>query len=98
MEHASLRMRSDISTRCERLQAAGCWRSGGIYRSLPPNVSSSAFYTIYRIPRSRRTPHCTHLHEGAVVCSVDGKRYGLTLALLPAVKFVATIPSVNTGT
>lgn len=54
---------------------------GGIYRSLPPNVSSSAFYTIYRFPRSSRAPRRIHMHGGAVVCSMNGKRYGLTLAL-----------------
>jgi hypothetical protein len=32
-------------------------------------------------PRPRRMPLCSLMHINAKVCSVDGKRYGLTLAL-----------------
>lgn len=76
-------MRSAIPSRYGLSSSGRVLAIGGIYRSLPPNVSSSAFYTIYRFPRPSRAPRHIYMHRGAVVCSMDGKMYGLTLALPP---------------
>lgn len=43
----------------------------------PPDVSSSAFHTIYTFPRSSRAPRRVHMHGGAVLCSMNGKRYSM---------------------
>ena len=66
------------------VQAAGCWRSEGNYRSLPPNVSSSAFYTIFRFPRSSRAPRCSSINIGGCMKApkaVNGKMDGLIVVL-----------------